>query len=98
MRVFDDQLTWLEYEINEDGYSPKFSKTEEIQSLKLFTHPHFMNIINLIPSLFHYDSSKKPRINCDASHNGLGACLEQEVQLMSGHQLLLPVGSLITRT
>ena len=28
------QLIWLEYDINEDGYSPKFSKIEAIQSLK----------------------------------------------------------------
>ena len=39
----------------------------------------FKSIINLlanIPNLFHYDSSKKSRVKCDASHNGLGACLE----------------------
>ena len=29
-----NQLTWLEYDINEDGYSPKFSKIDAIQSLK----------------------------------------------------------------
>ena len=33
-----------------------------------------------IPSLSHYDSSKKSNIKCDASHNGLGACLEQEIE------------------
>ena len=36
----------------------------------------FKSIINLvakIPNLFHYDSSKKSRVKCDASHNGLGA-------------------------
>ena len=31
-----------------------------------------------IPSLFHYDSSKKSWVKCDASHNG--ACLEQEIE------------------
>ena len=42
----------------------------------------FKSIINLvakIPSFFHYDSSKKSRVKCDASHIGLGACLEQEI-------------------
>ena len=29
-----NQLTWLGYDINEDGYSPKFSKIEAIQALK----------------------------------------------------------------
>ena len=28
------QLTWLGYDINQDDYSPKFSKIEAIQSLK----------------------------------------------------------------
>ena len=43
----------------------------------------FKNITYLAsknPSLFHYDFSKKPRLKCDASHNGLGACLEQEIE------------------
>ena len=43
----------------------------------------FKSIINLvakIPSLFHYDSSKKSRVKCGASHNGLGAYLEQEIE------------------
>ena len=125
-----NQLTWLGYVINEDGYSPKFSKIDAIQSfkpprtlkqLRLFMgtlnhlqrfipdlHTYtvlfrqslkacnkrsfrwgeeqdnvFKSIINLvakIPSLLHYDSSKKSRVKCDASHNGLGACLEQEIE------------------
>ena len=125
-----NQLTWLGYEINENGYSPKFSKIEAIQSPKpprtlkqlrsfmgtlnhlqrfipdLHTHTvHFRaslkacnkqsflwnedqnkafhNIIKMIakiPSLYHFDSSKGSRIKCGASHNGLGACLEQEVE------------------
>ena len=29
-----NQLTWLGYDNNENGYSPKFSKIEAIQSLK----------------------------------------------------------------
>ena len=125
-----NQLTWLGYVINEDGYSPKFSKIDAIQSLKpprtlkqlrsfmgTLNHLHWFipdlhtytvhfrqslkvcnkqffrwgeeqdnaskSIINLvakIPSLFHYDSSKTLRVKCDASHNGLGACLEQEIE------------------
>ena len=125
-----NQLTWLGYVINEDGYSRKFSNIDAIQSLKpprtlkqlhsfMGTLNHlqrfipdlhtytvhfreslkacnkqsfrwdeeqdnaFKSIINLvakIPNLFHYDSSKKSRVKCDASHNGLGACLEQEIE------------------
>ena len=125
-----NQLTWLGYDINENGYSPKFSKIEAIQSLKppgtlkqlrsfmgtlnrlqkfipdLHTHTvHFraslkacnkqsflwgedqnkafydiIKMIAKIPSLYHFDSSKGSRVKCDASHNGLGACLEQEVE------------------
>ena len=124
------QLTWLGYDINENGYSPKFSKIEAIQSLKpprtlkqlrlfmgtlnqlqrfipdLHTHTvHFraslkacnkqsflwgddqskafydiIKLIAKIPSLYHFDSLKGSRVKCDASHNGLGACLEQEVE------------------
>ena len=37
-------------------------------------------MIAKIPSLYHFDSSKGSRVKCDASHNGLGACLEQEVE------------------
>ena len=29
-----NQLTWLGFDINQEGYSPKFSKIEAIQSLK----------------------------------------------------------------
>ena len=41
----------------------------------------FNNIIIMIakiPSLYHFDSSKGSRVKCDATHNGLGDCLEQE--------------------
>ena len=125
-----NQLFWLGYDINENGYSPKFSKIEAIQSLKpprtlkqllsfmgtlnhlqmfipeLHTQTvHFraslkacnkqsflwgedqnkafhdiIKMIAKIPSLYHFDSSKGSRVKCDASHNGLGACLEQEVE------------------
>ena len=39
-----------------------------------------INMITKIPSLYHFDSSKSSRVKCDASHNGLGACLEQEIE------------------
>ena len=39
-----------------------------------------LNLIANIPNLFHYDASKASRVNCDSSHSGLGACLEQEVE------------------
>ena len=37
-------------------------------------------MIAKIPGLYHFDSSKGSRVKCDASHNGLGACLEQEIE------------------
>ena len=37
-------------------------------------------MIAKIPSPYHFDSSKGSRVKCDASHNGLGACLEQEIE------------------
>ena len=33
----------------------------------------------LFRKFYHYDATKASRIKCDASHSGLGACLEQEV-------------------
>ena len=41
----------------------------------------FRKILDLvadITKLFHYDPAKKTRVKSDASHSGLGACLEQE--------------------
>ena len=37
-------------------------------------------MIAKIPSLYHFDSSKRSRVKSDANHYGLGACLEQEVE------------------
>ena len=66
-----NQLTWLGYDINEDEYSPKFSKIEAIKSLK---HPRtlkqlrsFMGTLNpiqrFIPDLnthtIHFRQSSK---------------------------------------
>ena len=39
-----------------------------------------IKMIAKIQSLYHFNSSKGSRVKCDASHNGLGACLEQEVE------------------
>ena len=39
-----------------------------------------INMITKISSLNHFDSSKSSRVKCDASHNSLGACLEQEIE------------------
>ena len=33
----------------------------------------------LFRKFYHYDATKASQIKCDASHSGLGACLEQEV-------------------
>ena len=39
-----------------------------------------LNLVAKIPSIFHYVSSKKSRVKCDPSDNGLGACLEHEIE------------------
>ena len=39
-----------------------------------------LKAIGDITKMFHYDASKKSRIKSDASHKGLGAALEQEVE------------------
>ena len=39
-----------------------------------------LDLIANIPNLIHYDASKASRVKCDASHSGLGGCLEQEVE------------------
>ena len=125
-----NKLVWLGYEIDENGYTPIFSKIEAIKSLlppktlkqlrsfmgtlnhlqrfipdlhkytvvfraslkaenkKSFlwgeeqdlAFQKYLNLIANIPNLFHYDASKASRVKCDASHSGLGACLEQEVE------------------
>ena len=38
-----------------------------------------LDLIATIPNLYHYDASLASRVKCDASHSGLGACLEQQV-------------------
>ena len=30
--------------------------------------------------MYHYDQSRNSRVKCDASHSGLGAALEQEIE------------------
>ena len=42
----------------------------------------FVNILQLIGNItkFHYDQNRNTRVKCDASHSGLGAVLEQEVE------------------
>ena len=125
-----NKLVWLGYEIDENGYAPKFSKIEAIKSLlppktlkqlrsfmgtlnhlqrfipdlhkytvafraslkaenkksflwgeeQTIAFQKILNLIANIPNLFHYDASKASRLKCDASHSGLGACLEQEVE------------------
>ena len=43
----------------------------------------FSNILQLITNItkmYHYDQSRNSRVKCDASHSGLGAALEQEIE------------------
>ena len=37
-----------------------------------------LDFIAEITDFYHYDPAKNTMIECDASHHGLGACLEQE--------------------
>ena len=39
-----------------------------------------INLVAKIPNLFHYNTSKKSSVKFEASHNGLGACLEQIIE------------------
>ena len=125
-----NQLSWLGYDIDIEGYRPKLSKIEAVLALepprKLKQLRSFMGILNhlqrflpnlqvhsdqLRPSLkasnkskfvwgdcqqtafsnilqlianitkmYHYDQSRNSRVKCDASHSGLGAALEQEIE------------------
>ena len=72
-----NKLTWLEYDINEDGYSPKFSKIEAIQAIKppprtLKQLRSFMGTLNhlqrFIPDLYthtvHFRASLKASRSC----------------------------------
>ena len=54
-----------------------------------------LDLIANIPNLYHYDALKASRVKCDASHSGLGACLEQEVAPNVWARLRLPLGFLI---
>ena len=43
----------------------------------------FSNILQLIANItkmYHYDQNRNSRVKCDASHSGLGAALEQEIE------------------
>ena len=40
--------------------------------------PKLLDLVAETTDLFHYHPAKKKRVKCDASHSGLGACMEQE--------------------
>ena len=125
-----NQLSWLGYDIDSEGYRPKRSKIEAVLALEpprtlkqlrsfmgilnhlqrflpnLQVHSDqlrpsltagnkskfvrgecqqtaFSNILQLIANItkmYHYDQSRNSRVKCDASHSGLGAALEQEIE------------------
>ena len=120
-----NQLSWLGYDINVEGYRPKLSKIEAVldlepprtlkqlrsfmgilNHLQRFLHSDqlrpslkasnkskfvwgdcqqtaFSNILQLIANItkmYHYDQNRNSRVKCDASHSGLGAALEQEIE------------------
>ena len=39
-----------------------------------------LELIAIIPNLYDYDNSNASKVKCDASHSGLGGCLEQEME------------------
>ena len=60
----------------------------------------FVKILQLIANItkmFHYDKNRNTRVKWDASHSGLGAALEQEVEGMFGFPLHLLRVSSMTR-
>ena len=125
-----NQLSWLGYDIDSEGYRPKRSKIEAVLALEpprtlkqlrsfmgilnhlqrllpnLQVHSDqlrpslkasnkskfvwgecqqtaFSNILHLIANItkmYQYDQSRNSRVKCDASHSGLGAALEQEIE------------------
>ena len=125
-----NQLSWLGYDNDSEGYRPKRSKIDVVLALEppkslkqlrslmgilnhlqrfllnLQVHSDqlrsslkasnkskfvwgedqqsaFRNILQLlanITKMYHYDQSRNTRVKCDASHSGLGAALEQEVE------------------
>ena len=125
-----NQLSWLGYDIDSEGYRPKRSKIDAVVALEppkslkqlrsfmgilnhlqqflpnLQVHSDqlrpslkasnkskfvwgecqqtaFRNILQLIADItkmYHYDQGLNSRVKCDASHSGLGAALEQEIE------------------
>ena len=125
-----NQLSWLGYDIDSEGYRPKRSKIEAVLALEpprtlkplrsfmgilnhlqrflpnLQVHSDqlrpsltagnkskfvwgecqqtaFKNILQLIANItkmYHYDQSRNSRVKCDASHSGLAAALEREIE------------------
>ena len=125
-----NQLSWLGYDIDSEGYGPKRSKIDAVLALEppkslkqlrsfmgilnhlqrflpnLQVHSDqlrpslkasnkskfvwgegqqtaFRNILQLIANItkmYHYNQSRNSRVKYDASHSGLGAALEQEIE------------------
>ena len=88
LRSFTGTLNHLQHFIPElHKYTVAFRASLKAENKKSFLwgkeqDTAFQKILDLIaniPNLYHYDASKASRVKCDASHSGLGACLEQEV-------------------
>ena len=89
LRYFMGTLNHLQHFIPDlHKYTVVFRVSLKAENMKSFLWGEeqdiaFQKVLNLIaniPNLFHYDAWKASRVKCDASHSGLGACLEQEVE------------------
>ena len=67
------------------GPTPSIVEVEQQEQVRLGRGAAicFSSVLKLIANItkkFHFDQNCMARINCDASHNGLGMALEQKIE------------------